>query len=319
MLTHLAPSARLILLIPQDEREDQAVEWLLSHGLHPGGAVELLDLAVDTAWVRDYGPLQTTDADGRIIWLDSDYSSRPEDDIVPRKLAKRFDVPLELLPEGIEGGAIVSNGSGLCVSTVEAFDANAITTNDSDATDALLGQIGCQALALVPALAEEKTKHADMFVQFLEPDTAAVASFDPMAAPRDAARMDEAVGLLRQAASQLGMSLNIIRIPHPAPAEDTYASYINGLRVGDTFLIPEYSSVDLADEARAYEAFAEHLPNLRLVPIASDDIIELNGAVHCVTLGLDLPRTRLASSAWKRPPPGRSALTRQPQLSLRTR
>lgn len=311
MLEVLEPKAQVLLLLPQDAELHEVNAWL--HSMHfDASSIEVAALGVDTGWVRDYGPLQTTDASGRVIWLDADYSSRPGDDVVPRKLAKRFDVPFEVVPEGLEGGALISNGRGLCISTVEAFDQNGISLGEIEATDPLLEQLGCQVLVLVPALARDQTKHADMFAQFFAPDTLALASFDAVTAPSDAVRMDQAAALVSQAAAAMGRTLDIVRIPHPPPEDETYFTYLNGLRVGESFLVPQYKSVSLEAETEAYETLIEATPGLVLLPIPSDDMIALNGAVHCVTLGLSLPHVWFASAPSPVSIKGLSTKHRQP-------
>ncbi|MEZ4272142.1 MAG: agmatine deiminase family protein [Myxococcota bacterium] len=298
LLKHLQENhTQVLLIVPKYTSAHEVNAWLEAVDF-PAETFELATLDVDTAWIRDYGPLQTVDASGSIIWLDADYSTRPDDDVVPGKLAQRFGVSLEVIPEGLDGGALISNGRGLCVSTVEAFAQMSIPVDDPDTIDAiihpLLEQLGCQILTLVPALMNDPTKHADMFAQFLGPNTLAIASFDAASAPEDSARMDQATRWIAQAAHTYGLSLNIVRIPHPAPS-GRYYTYLNGLAVDDDFLVPQYYGVDIEAEAMAYRALAMAMPSKNIVPIPSDEIIALNGAIHCITLGLHLSQTTIAA------------------------
>ncbi len=305
MLGTLGAQTDVLLLLPADVNVEEVLGWFQLTNLDTR-SIEIAAFGVETGWIRDYGPLQTTNSMGQIIWLDADYSSRPDDDVVPAKLAQYFGVPVETIPEGLEGGAIISNGEGLCVSTIESFDDNRIPVDDPDASDLLLEQLGCQVLALVPALSRDPTKHADMFAQFMGRNTLALASFDAIAAPDDARRMNQAAAMITRAALILGFSLKIVRIPHPEPQGELYYSYLNGLRVGNNFLIPQYTGVDLKTETAAYEAFGAVGPHLSLLPIPADDMITLNGAVHCVTLGLSIPRTWLAASTADGMPNGKN-------------
>ena len=295
IVEYLRTKTQLLLIVPQGEDVRSVSMWLNGQD-RAGGVVSIAALDVDTGWVRDYGPLQTRDASGRIIWLDADYSFRPGDDAAPHKLAERFHVPIEIVPEALEGGALISNGRGLCVSTVESFAQNGISPEETDAIEPFLEQIGCQTLVLVPALSLDPTKHADMFAQFLSADTLAIASFDPATAPSDAARMDQAAALIARAAKSQHLALHVARIPHPDPVGDIYYSYLNGLHVGNAFLVPQYNNATQEEETRAYLALSEVAPGLDLLPVPADEMITLSGAVHCVTLGLAFTPIWVAST-----------------------
>jgi agmatine/peptidylarginine deiminase len=40
-------------------------------------------------------------------------------------------------------------------------------------------------------------------------------------------------------------------------------------------------------EKEAYDALSASMPGVELVPVPADDMIELEGAVHCLALGLN--------------------------------
>lgn len=278
------------------EEEDAAVAWLASVVQEEG--IGLLSVGLDSDWVRDFGPLQVeVDGEG-LLWLDGAYYlDRPLDDAVPVLLGEALRVPVESLDLPIEGGAIISNGQGLCASTLESFEVFGLDVSDPDARmllEELLDQLGCQAWALVPALRHDPTSHVDMLAQFLDPHRVLVAEVEPAEAPEDAARLDEAVRGLELAAEALGQPLEVIRVPTPVDVgQKLYFTYVNGTRLGESFLVPSYEATAVADEERAYLTLERALGNVELVPIPADEFIALNGAVHCLTLGVALPeRTR---------------------------
>jgi len=280
------PGVEVGLLLGYEDY-DKGYQWYGRYLAHQRN-VRLVVLELDTPWIRDYGPLQIYNSDGRTLWLDAPYASdRPGDDRTPETLSSVWNVPLETMNWAIQGGAIISNGFGLCASTIEAFQQYQIDPEEQDVIDVLLPQIGCTVLALVPALADEETKHIDMFAQFTSPDSVVLATVDERIAPDDAERMNSAVWGLVQAAAVFGIELKVDRIPLPRGDNNKYYSYINGLRLTDTFLVPSYSAVPAEAERDAYDALATAIPDTELVAVPADAMIELYGAVHCLSLGLN--------------------------------
>ncbi len=87
------------------------------------------------------------------------------------------------------------------------------------------------------------------------------------------------------------------------PSYDHYRSYVNGLRLGSSFLVPSYGDVDPEEETEAYEILEGAMPGVHLAPIPADRMIELEGAIHCLSQSLMLPR-RQPLARRKAPPNG---------------
>ena len=246
--------------------------------------VWIADRVVDSAWIRDYGPLQARTTSGSMLWIDAPYADdRPLDDDVPALFAATLDVAVEPTWASIDGGAIASNGAQLCVSTVEYFDKMEIT-----GTRRLSAQLGCATLVLVPALSDEGTKHVDLFLQFVEPTVALLARFDPDEAPLDARRMDRAEAAIAKAASDMDLDLTIERIDLPPPDGDLYPSWLNYFRLAGVVLVPSYAGVDRGLQAAAHERLTALMPTATLVSIPSDELLAYGGAVHCLVHGIAL-------------------------------
>lgn len=280
------------LLVPPSE-ENLTSAWLT--GVSPLDAVGVVELELDSDWIRDFGPIQVKVEDKGPLWLDGMYyAERPADDDVPNSLSEHIRAPVELLDLPIEGGAIISNGSGLCVSTLESFQLFGLPPTDSDSRtilDALVDQLGCQAWALVPALRNDPTSHIDMMAQFLAPDVLALASISADADAEDAMRLEEAARGIVFAAEALEIDLEVVRIPTPIDVEnELYFTYVNGTHLGDAYLVPSYDSVSASQEDAAYRMFENAMPDVELLPVPADEFIALNGAVHCLTLGLHYDR-----------------------------
>ncbi|MGD8862968.1 MAG: agmatine deiminase family protein [Myxococcales bacterium] len=298
MLVHEADWSSSLEAIIERVADTTAVEVLVEdlrrdgpryQRLARGRCVELTEVAHDTPWIRDYGPLQVFDGD-HPVWVDFAYASdRTLDDALPENLASRHESLLDLQTTYLEGGAVVSNGRGLCAMSEMSLLETGVASGDADQLERFAAHMGCAALAVVPALPDEQTGHADVTIQFLDVDRVAVAWMSPDERPLQSELLDQTEQLLREAADLLGQPLEVVRVPMSSHG-DVFYSYLNGTRVGDVFLVPSYARDDPAYQQAAYAILEANMPGVTLVPIPADAMVELGGAIHCITLGLNLPR-----------------------------
>lgn len=252
--------------------------------------VRILRVSYDSPWIRDYGPVQLKMSGEKIQWLDFNYTEdRPLDDIIPQKLAEYMNMPLKEGEYYLEGGAVISNGRGLCAVTETSLEEASVDKNSAEELEAFKDMLGCSALAILPALDGEITGHADIIAQFLAPDIAAVAIADTDQSSEIAFELDQAVRSLTAAAHSLGQRLRIVRLPIYVEGENFY-SYVNGTRLGRSFLMPSFKKVPQIKEFMAMQAIRSVIPDVRLVPVPADDMAERGGAIHCITLGLNIPQ-----------------------------
>lgn len=251
--------------------------------------VHVLEWPIQSDWVRDYGPIQVADEQGKAIWLDADYrSGRTDDDLIPLRLGRMVAVPVQSLARRLDGGALVSNGTGLCAITRY----NLLEANGAEAQPhALMDQLGCEALAILPELTGEPTGHADVFVHFFAPDVVGVASVARQESAENAGRMDVAAAILEQAADSLGIDLRVIRVPMPRRDSSVYYSYLNSVDLRDKVLVPHFDGVAPSIEAAAHAAIRA-ASNRKIVPIDASEMVTSGGALHCLVLGLFLDRAR---------------------------
>lgn len=248
-----------------------------------------LKIPHDTPWIRDYGPLQLKTAGNNVRWIDFEYGGdRPLDDSVPREIADQMGFTIEKSEYYLDGGAIISNGHGLCAITETSLEEASVDRNDVPEFEAFRGVLGCDALAVIPSLTGESTGHADIIAQFLSPDIAAVAIIDNDKYPDLSAELDQAAESLLSAAHEAGQSLRVVRLPMYVDHEDFY-SYINGTRLKRSYLVPSFSNVPDEIERMAYKNLMSALPGVILIPIPADYMAQKGGAVHCITLGISLP------------------------------
>ncbi len=259
--------------------------------------VEVLATKLDSPWVRDYGPLQLHDREADLLWIDFDYTwNRPSDDRVPRWLSRVMHARIEASNFAFDGGAVISNGEGLCAVSSPNLLEIGLSPDDRAELVSFLSTLGCETTAILPKIPGEGTGHADMIGQFVSATHVLVAAVDPEQDPEVSRRLDEAAESLLTAASLAGRPLAITRVPIPIGPGKFY-SYVNLTKLRSRLLVPHFSEVGAELERRAHDALATAMPELALVPIEADQLITHGGAIHCATLGLGSTKRRHALRA----------------------
>jgi agmatine deiminase len=257
-----------------------------------------LNLSLDTPWVRDYGPLQLKAGNGSVKWIDFAYTNQlPHDDSVPDQLARYMGTTVEHNDYFLDGGAVISNGNGLCAITEKSLEEASVDPLYPEEFKKFRDTLGCRVLTVLPALTGESTGHADIIAQFLSPEVVSVAIVNQKDSSVIAAELEEAVELLKKSAIKIAQPLKVIRLPLIVKGE-YYYSYINGTRLKNTYLIPSFQNVPSEIEHIAINVLQSALPDIELSSIPADAIVKRGGAVHCITLGLNLPDTTDELQFW---------------------
>ena len=276
-----AGQTRVLLLTAPSEARTRAFQRLTT-----APHVDVLTGDFDSPWVRDYGPLQTYELAAGPLWLDFGYvSNRPEDDRAPDVLAAHLHSRVENAGFELDGGAVISNGQGLCALTRASLFEAGFADPAADGFEVFLGSLGCHATTILPEIPGEPTGHADVVAQFLASDLAMVAWLDPGTNTELSLALDRVAEDLETTAQQAGYPLQIVRIPIQTSG-DTFFSYVNATRLRTRLLVPRFNELPQEVERAAYTSLATALPEVSIVPIDADLMVRLGGAVHCITLGL---------------------------------
>jgi len=274
--------ARVTLLVPVGVQESLVDEELLLAGVEPS-EVRTYEVSVESMWVRDFGPRLVRNKDGEVRLLDLDYRVREVDDAVPAAIANPlWNKAATHVPFVLDGGNLLSDGQGRCVTTTTGVMESALALSEFKAV--LRKEFGCEATVVLPALENEPTGHVDMYVTITGPGKALVAEGSEATGPEDTLELDWAAMLLTEA------GFDVHRVPMPDSWDDIFRSYTNALAINNVVLVPVYPDAP-AHEAEALAAFRAAYPGRKIVGIDSSDVIQLDGAIHCATQTLALKGT----------------------------
>ncbi len=296
LATHITPSAELVFLQEDGKAIEPGYRFRDALPTRVRRRVQVLPIWVDSMWIRDFGPRVLIGA-GEVHWLDPIYDvDRTLDDAAPRKLAQAFDVQVTEFGYDLDGGALSSNGEGLCLMTESSW-ASISPETAGWRMRRVSRQFGCDELVLLPPLLYESTGHVDVFAQFVSADHIMLGRVDPEESAIDARRLEEARGRIEAWAERKGKEIRITRIDMPVLAEGDYYSYINGLQLEDRYIAPRFRQIPEERERPIMAQLAEAMQGRKIVELPASVLQELDGVIHCATLGVRLPTRKAIDHA----------------------
>lgn len=271
-----------VTIVVPDQRTANTLDYDMDRFGVDTSRVNYLLFEVDSVWMRDYGPLSVVTPTGGRGHVDLRYYwGRWMDDYFPTAYAGSRGEGVARPPIEMEGGNFLSDGQGRCVTTDANVARNAAFGYTQDDIRALLRDyLGCVRTTVVPAMQNEGTGHVDMSVHITAPGEVIVGKYDPRDDAVNAQRLETAAA--RLAAD--GFLVRRVWMPKN-DGQTVFRSYTNALAVNGKVLVPVYAE-DRRGEASALATFADAYPGREIVPIGADGIIQMAGAIHCVTMTL---------------------------------
>ncbi|MGE0712361.1 MAG: agmatine deiminase family protein [Planctomycetota bacterium] len=234
--------------------------------------VSIQVVAIDTVWMRDYGPIILKKPNGDRVVADLEYfPGRDRDDAFPRAYANFRGWPRVTVDNiGYEGGNFATNGRDImmCSNGVQWF--NTHKTKSAIETE-FKRKLGFDRVEWFEPLVDEGTTHVDMFMRIMS-DTEALVSRYP-SSHRQAPVCDAAARHLEN------LGYRVVRVDADY-AYDEYATYSNSVLANGIALVPQYTnSTKNRNALTAYTNLG-----YRTFGIDSKLIIRYSGATHCMSM-----------------------------------
>lgn len=285
-----APRLQVVIGVPSADTERAAYTAIHRLSL-PDDAIQFIDLATDSPWLRNYGPLIVKRTDGSLSVVDanivSDDPPRTLDDAAPKQFSAATGFPTAPLPLVLEGGSILSNGAGLCLvsQSVLVLNAQRYQYSESQVTDLIRRHLGASEVIYLAPLQGEPTRQIDVFATFTAPDTVVVGAYSPEVDKDNALVLDQNVERLARVDTVQG-PLKVHRIPMPPRDKQTWRTYTNVVFAQGALVVPVYGDADPTGRAQAVELYRQLLPDWEVVEVDSTALTSKLGGPRTATLNL---------------------------------
>jgi agmatine/peptidylarginine deiminase len=273
IIAEMSEDVEVVTVVASSSEQSYVYSQYQSHGVNIDNC-DFLIAASDSYWTRDYGPWFIFNGDDELGIVDMIYNRpRPNDDLIPTKLANALDMPVYNMNLITAGGNYMTDGHGIAVSTNLVWSENPSMTHE-EVDQIMKDYCGIDMYHVVPDALGEYIKHIDCWAKLLTPDT--IMIIEPSISHPRYEKFQEAVEYFENQTTCYGTPFNVVRVY-------THMSepYINSLILNDKVLVPTTGS-QWDDEAIAsYEAA---LPGYEVLGFygswASTD------ALHCRTKGI---------------------------------
>lgn len=259
--------------------------------------VMVYEIPTNDAWARDHGPIfvkRQHEGHVELAVIDWIFNSWGEkygpwdlDDIVPQRIATRFNLPVFEPGIVLEGGSIDVNGRGALLTT-EACLLNPNRNpalSRTDIEDYLRAYLGVRKILWLGdgIVGDDTDGHIDDLARFVNPTTV-VCAVEEDPADVNYALLQENFHRLQTMTDQDNQPLRIVPLPMPSPVEyegnRLPASYANFYVANGVVLLPTYQC---PNDQRALTTLQELFPSRRVIGIPCTDLVWGLGAIHCVT------------------------------------
>ena len=264
--------------------------------------ITFVETQFNSIWVRDYGPntvyLNDVEEQYMVDWIYN--RPRPLDDtIVPPAVANALDVeifrtldaPYDLVHTG---GNFMNDGMGTAFSSKLVLNENGpfnqfgvSNHNETEVKNIMNLFMGIDEYVLMENLPYDPIDHIDMHMKLLDEETLLVGEYPDGVAdgPQIEANLQY---ILNNFVTPYGRAYDVIRVPMPpengnypdSSPQGDYRTYANAVFVNKTVLLPIYEE---QYDTTAIKIWEKALPGYKIQGINCNDIIYLNGAIHCIT------------------------------------
>ena len=263
--------------------------------LATGGKADVVEMALDDSWARDFGPTFLKNGLGRVAGVQWEFNAwggkyhpYTNDKTFARRLLDAQGLAVYSAPLVCEGGALHSDGEGTMLTTEQCL----LNPNRNpelgraDVEDLLKAYIGARKVIwLGSGFSDTETDgHIDNIACFAAPARVIVGI--PAKSHPDYQPVQEALRRLREARDAEGRALEIVELVQPKKQRQSWSSrllatsYVNFYLSNGAVIMPAFD--DPHDE-KARSVVAECFPGRDIMQIDALDICQGGGGIHCIT------------------------------------
>jgi agmatine/peptidylarginine deiminase len=276
---------RIIGLVSDEAQRAQVHALLTARGIDTSN-IEYFIWPTAMMWVQDFGPTFVVNEEATAIAFDFHHPNTDFENMLPVAFASQFGFPINHAHMSLDGGNLLSNGEGLCLSTSTVLQDNAAREFKlEDIGQRLHKYLHFDKWTYLKPLVGEPTGHVDMFATFVAPNVVVVGSCDPAGDPVNAAILDDNAVTLSKVVTRAG-PLRVERVRKPTHEDGKWFSYANVIFANGVLLVPQYPGVSSELDRDALVLYRRLLPDWKVVGIDCTSLIAKRGALHCVSLNI---------------------------------
>ena len=263
--------------------------------LATGGKTEIVEMALDDSWARDFGPTFLTDPKGGLAgvqWIfnawGQKYHPYTNDANFARRVLESSGAASYAASIVCEGGALHGDGQGTLLTTEQCLlnrNRNPHLTQ-TDAEEVLKLFLGARKVIWLGAdFSDDETDgHVDNIACFAAPGRVIVGI--PAKTHPDYEPVKEALRRLRTERDAGGREFEIVELPQPKKQRISWSkrllpsSYVNFYYANGAVIMPAFD--DRHDED-ARKIIAHCFPGRDIMQIDALDIVQGGGGIHCIT------------------------------------
>ena len=271
-------NADVIVVVDQSGEESQALSQIVSYG---GDANRVLFMyrAIDTVWIRDYGPRYIYEGDCRAI-IDHTYNRpRPNDNALNAFVASELGHELYELPLVHGGGNFHLNGAdakGYSTSLIEDENSGMSSDTIRDYWQAYQN-LNVMITEAFPT-SVDSTQHIDMWMCWASDTTCVISDWPYNSGSTQDVICDSVASTLQL------QGYTVVRIPARS-INWTHYTYANSVICNDLVLVPSYTNSSASQHnAEAIAAWQLACPDKTVVAIPCQSIVTSAGVMHCICM-----------------------------------
>ncbi|MDR0969189.1 MAG: agmatine deiminase family protein [Lentimicrobiaceae bacterium] len=275
VIIEMAKDLHVITIVSSSSQQTTVLNQYTNNGVNTANCSFLIANS-DSYWVRDYGPWFVFDGNKQPGIVDFVYDrNRPNDNLIPEKIAPHLGVDLYGMNLIHTGGNMMVDGRGMAASTDLVYDEN---TNHADVLEKVNDYLGVTRYDVTIDPLGDYIKHIDCWGKYLAPDKILIAEI-PQSDPRYQDYEDVA-NYFATTNCSYGYPYQVYRVFEPGNYQVT--PYTNSIILNHKVLVPVSGT---QYDAAALEVYREAMPGYEIIGITWNDWLN-SDALHCRSKGI---------------------------------
>ncbi len=273
---------KIIGVVADDDRQRQAIALLRANHL-PVSCVDFFHWPVAAMCMRDYGPFFVVGEHATVVDFAYPEHNRDLEDDFNVAFAATFHLHYDHSHLTLEGGNLLSNGDGMCVSTTKLRARNMQRGYDEQQTGGFLhDHFHFNRWVHLEPLDDEPTGHVDTFLTLPATNKAILGFYRLDDDPVNALILDRNATVLKGEATKKG-PLEVLRIPMPSHRDGVWRTYTSVIYANGVVLVPQYPDTNPDLDRVALGVYHEALPDWKVIGIDCSRLTSQRGALHSVS------------------------------------